>query len=194
MKKASHDHEFEMVLDHYNESYLKLSKSRIIFINQPIDYDISSTLSALLFYYDHQSQTEDIIMYINSVGGNSAALSNIYDVMQMIQSPIKTICLAKCYSAAAVMLAAGAKGKRYCFKNSEVMIHGLQCSFPTIDNTSKIDSEGYLQFLNDHNNQIMKILARHTGKSFAEIREDCKKDVFLSPKEAIAYGLADHII
>jgi ATP-dependent Clp protease protease subunit len=114
----------------YDSSYIHLAAERVIFLKEPVTKELASELAALLLYYDNEDQKEDITLYIHSNGGDADGLINIYDVMHMIKAPIQTICLGKAYSAAAVMLAAGSKGKRYAFKNSKIMIHGVQFSFP----------------------------------------------------------------
>lgn len=178
----------------YSEVYSFLYPHRIIFISEEITKNTASALSALLFYYDYQNNKSDITIFINTVGGDSSALSNIYDAMHMIKSPIKTICIGKAYSAGAFILAAGTKGKRYITKNSFVMIHGLQCEFPGVFNEDQKNSQIYYDFLNSLNKNILKILAKHTGKTFKQISEDCKQDVYFDAKEAIKYGLVDHIL
>lgn len=178
----------------YAGSYIGLSKSRIIFINEDITKDTASALSALLLNYDSDNNEQDIEMYINTNGGDSSALSNIYDIMRIIKSPIKTICMGKAYSAGAVLLAAGTKGKRYMFKHAKVMIHGIQCLFPLMGDTDQSGSQNYYKFLNEHNDGIMKILADHCGQTLSKVREDCKRDVYLDATAAIKYGLADHVL
>jgi len=177
----------------YAGSYAKLAKNRIIFIAEEITKDVSATLSALLLYYDNESPNEEITLYIHSGGGDAAGLSNIYDVMQMIRSPIKTVCLGRAYSAAAVLLAAGTEGSRYAFKHSEIMIHGVQCLFP-LRGKDETDSKNYFEFLRNHENGIMKIISHHTGRRVEEIKEDCKSDKYDKVKEAVEYGLIYHII
>ena len=132
-------------------------------------------------------------MYLHSNGGAVTALSNIYDVMQMIEAPIKTICVGKCYSAAAVLLAAGTKGERYAFKNSNFMIHGIQFGFP-IPGHDTTASKDYFNFIDDNNDNLMKILAHHTGHSLEKVKEDCREDMWMDAKQALDYNLIDHIL
>jgi ATP-dependent Clp protease protease subunit len=113
--------------------------------------------------------------------------------MQMISAPIKTVCIGKCYSAGAVLLAAGTKGERYAFKSSSVMIHGIQAVFP-IAGHDMTASKNYFEHLESHNDNIMKMLAHHTGHSLAKVKEDCKKDIWMNATQALAYGLIDHIL
>lgn len=194
VNKNSSNHHDQMVPSKYYESYIKLVNDRIIFLNEVFMKETSAALSAWLLHYDHEDPEKEITIYINSVGGDASALSNIYDVMQMITAPVKTVCLGKCYSAGAVLLAAGAAGKRYILPHAEVMIHGIQCAFPVITDNTPIDAKNYLNFLSSSNDNIMKILAKHSGHPLEKIKIDCLKDVWLSAKQAIDYGLVDHII
>lgn len=177
----------------YAETYIKLAKDRIIFLSEDITKESAAELSALLLYYDNQSNDLPIEIYINSDGGDANGLANIYDVMHIISAPVKTICLSKAYSAGAILLAAGSAGYRYATKNSEIMIHGLQCGFP-IPGHDQIDSKKYLKHLQDYNDSIMKILAFHTGHPLEKVKEDCLNDVWMDAKQALDYGIIDAII
>jgi ATP-dependent Clp protease, protease subunit len=177
----------------YSDSYVKLAQHRIIIISENITDTMAVQLSALLLYFDNESNTAPIQMYIHSNGGAATGLANIYDVMQMISAPIRTVCLGKCYSAAAILLAAGTKGQRYALKNSSIMIHGIQAGFP-IPGHDVISSKNYYEFLQSNNDNIMKILAAHTSQTLVKIKEDCKSDVWLTPKQALEYGIIDHIL
>jgi ATP-dependent Clp protease protease subunit len=175
----------------YESSYIYLSSSRFLFLKDVITPEIASDISALLLYYDNVSN-DDITLYIHSPGGDMNALMNIYDVMQMIKSPIQTVCYGMAASAAAVMLAAGTPGKRFAFKNSKIMIHGLQSSFP-IPGSDQTSSKNWMDYLNKKNDLLMKILAKHCGQSPEDIKIDCSRDVWLSAKEAMNYGMIDKI-
>lgn len=192
------DHELEGLLDlqssKYYETYVKLTKDRAIFLTEDFSKEMSSALTALLFHYDHQNSEEDITIYIHSDGGDSAALTNIYDVMQMLKAPVSTVCLGKAYSAGAFLLAAGTKGKRCAMSHSEIMIHGIQCQFPAFGEEHPVSSKNYFEFLNDMNDNIMKILAKHTGHTLEKVKLDCAKDLYLDPKQALAYGIIDEIL
>lgn len=194
----NHDHDMEDMLSmqqsKYYETYVKLSKSRAIFLTEDFSKDMASALTALLFHFDHQSTEEDITIYIHSDGGDSTALTNIYDVMQMIKAPVSTVCLGKAYSAGAFLLASGAKGKRCAMPHSEIMIHGIQCQFPAFGEEHPVNSKNYFDFLNDVNDNIMKILAKHTGHLLDKVKQDCAKDLYLTAKEALAYGIIDEIL
>ena len=191
--KYEHGHYNQRILNGYLETYIKLTKNRVIILSEDVTKDVASQLSALLLYYDTEDHIEPITLYINTNGGDASGLSNIYDVMQMIEAPIKTICLGKCYSAGSIILAAGTKGQRYIFKNAKVMIHGIQCAFP-IPGDDMYDSKNYYEFLEHHNDAIMKILAKHTGKTLDLIKKDTVRDVWLDAKQAVEYGIVDHII
>lgn len=196
-KKYKHQHEHVHhgpVLSGYAETYVKLAKHRVLFVSEDVSDQMASELSALLLYFDNQDDNETPIeMYINSHGGSVSGLFNIYDVMQMIKTPIRTVCAGRCSSAAAVMLAAGTKGERCAFANSRIMIHGIQCVFP-ISGYDITNIKNYHDFLLEHNESIMRVLARHSGQTVERIREDCKEDVWMSPEQALDYGIIDKII
>lgn len=191
---TTEEHNFTPAPSKYNEYYIALTENRTIFLTEDITKDVASSLSALLLYYNHQSPTKDIKIYINCNGGDSAGLINIYDVMNLIKAPISTICVGKAFSAGAFILAAGTKGKRFITKNATVMIHGIQCFFPSNPVADQKDSEIYLKYLKNHNDTILKILAKHTGHSIKKITEDCKRDNFMTAKEALKYNMVDRII
>jgi ATP-dependent Clp protease protease subunit len=176
----------------YFETYVKASKSRVIFFSDVVTKKSAADLAAMLLYYDNMSHEEPIYLYINSPGGDASGLVCIYDIMQMINAPVKTICMGRAYSAGAVLLAAGTGG-RFAFKNSEIMVHGIQCIFP-LPGEDIASSKNYFSFLKDNDDNIMKILANHTGHPLAKIKKDFEQDVWLSPKEALDYGIIDDII
>lgn len=177
----------------YAETYVRLAKGRIIFLSENITKEAASELSALLLYYDNENRESPIELYLHSNGGDVSGLFNIYDVMQMINAPIRTICLGKCYSAGAFILAAGSKGERLALKNSRIMIHGIQASFP-IPGHDVMNSKNYFNFLKNSNDNILKLLAHHTGQTLEKLREDSLRDVWLTAKQALEYGIIDHII
>ena len=181
------------LLTGYSDTYVKLTKDRMIFLSEDVTKESAAQLSALLLYYDNEDHEQPITLYIHSNGGDAAGLSNIYDVMQMIRSPIKTYCIGKCYSAGAVILAAGSKGERYAFKSSKIMIHGIHFGFP-LPGQDIITSKNYYEFVKENNDNIMKILSHHTGHPLEKLKEDCKQDVWMDAKQALQYGLIDHIL
>lgn len=173
------------------ELFSKLIQERIIFLNGEITTHIAASLTAVLFYLNAEDPKEPITIYINSVGGDAVGLLSIYDAMNLINAPIKTVVLGEASSAGAIILAAGSPGERYASKNSRVMIHQIQLG--TIEG-SKSDVENQLKPLKDINKQIMNMLARHTGQTYEKISRDCKVDKDFSAEEALKYGLVDKIL
>jgi ATP-dependent Clp protease protease subunit len=197
MKQLNQDHDSHssppQFLAGYAATYIKLTRNRVIFCSENITKEVGAEIAALLLYYDNEDHNEIIELYIHSNGGDASGLANIYDVMQMIKAPIKTVCIGKCYSAGAIMLAAGTKGERCAFKNAKIMIHGIQCMFPMLGHDVS-NSKDYCAFLNTINDNIMKMLAKHTGQPFSKIKQDCLRDVFMTAQEAKKYGIIDHIL
>jgi len=195
--KLDHDHDQDHLrgplLMGYADTYVKLAKHRIIFISEGFNDTMAAQTSAMLLYFDNEDHETPIEIYIHSNGGAVTGLLNIYDVMQMIRAPIKTVCIGKSFSAGAVILAAGTKGERYALKNSRVMIHGIQVAFP-IPGHDMTNSKNYYEYLMSENDKLMKILAYHTGHSLDKVKEDCKQDVWMDAKQVLEYGIIDHII
>lgn len=194
MKKTEeHTHkEVESASHSYYDTYIKAAKSRVIFFSDVVTKKTAADLAALLLHYDNLSD-EDIYLYINSPGGDASGLSCVYDIIQMIDAPVRTICMARAYSAGAVLLAAGTKGKRYAFKNSEIMIHGIQCIFP-LPGEDIANSKNYFSFIKNNDDKVMKILAKHTGHPLSKLKKDCEQDLWLTAKEAMNYGIIDDIL
>ncbi len=193
VNKNKHKHSKPQSSHGYAETYIKLAKSRIIFLSEDVSKEVANEFSSMLLYYDNVDSNDIITLYIHSNGGDLAGCTSMYDVMNMVRAPVRTICLGKAYSAAAVLLAAGTKGERYIAPNAEVMIHGIQCAFP-LPGSDTINCENYLDFLKVNNDAIVKMLAKHTSQPVKKVREDCKKDMFMTAKEAIKYGIVDHIL
>ena len=189
----NHEHLRGPLLTGYADTYVKLAKNRILFVSEDVSDTMAAQLSAMLLYFDNEDHDAPIEMYIHSNGGAVTGLSNIYDVMQMVSAPIKTICIGKCYSAGAVLLASGTKGERYAFKNASIMIHGIQFGFP-IPGHDMTSSQSYYDFVSTNNDNIMKMLAHHTGQPLEKLKKDCKEDVWMDAKQALEYGLIDQII
>src|ERR1035441_5625563 len=166
--KDQHEHQdsFRMQMPMgYAESYVKLTKSRALFISEGISDRLGADLSAMLLYYDNLDHEAEISIYIHTNGGATTGMSNIYDVMQMIRAPIRTILIGKAYSAGAWILAAGTKGRRCAMHSSKVMIHGTQFMFP-IPGFDLTNSKNYLEFINAENDAMLKVMAKHTGQTF----------------------------
>jgi ATP-dependent Clp protease protease subunit len=177
----------------YADSYVKMSKFRSAFLSEDVTDKVAAELSAMMLYFDHQDHEEPIQLYLHSNGGAISGMLKIYDVMQMIHAPVHTILLGKCYSAGAVILSAGTKGERYALRSSNVMIHGIQFTFP-IPGEDMVNSKNYLEFVDDTNDLLMKILSKHTGQTLEKIKEDCAREYWMDAKAAKEYGIIDHII
>jgi len=170
--------------------YSRLLKDRIIFIGSPIDDGVANAVIAQLLFLDSENSKDDIKMYINSPGGSVTSALAIYDTMQYVGADVQTICIGMAASAAALLLAAGKKGKRMTLPNSEVMIHqvlgGAQGQATDID----IHARHILKI----RDRLNKILARHTGQKLAKIEADTERDYFMSAEEAAKYGIVDKVI
>lgn len=192
-----HDHEhgplIAPLVRGYASSYIEMAKSRAIFMYEDVSDHLAAELSAMLLHYDNEDHEEPISLYLHSNGGAVSGLTCIYDVMQMVHAPIKTYMLGKCYSAGAVILAAGSKGMRFGLKSSNVMIHGIQFGFP-IPGEDLANNKSYLGFIEEENDRLMRILSKHTGKTLEKIKEDCTREVWMDAKTAKEYGIIDHII
>jgi ATP-dependent Clp protease protease subunit len=179
---------------HYGERaydiYSRLLKDRIIFLGTEIDDAVANTVIAQLLFLESQDKTKDIRLYINSPGGSVTAGLAIYDAMQYVEPDLSTICVGLAASMAAVLLAAGAKGKRFALPNSEVMIHQVLGGFQGQATDIKIHAERILKT----KDRLNDILAGHTGQSKGRVEKDTDRDYFLSAKEALAYGLIDKVI
>lgn len=169
--------------------FSRLLKDRIIFITDQIEDSMANLIIAQLLFLDAEDPEKDIHMYINSPGGVVTAGLAIYDTMQYLRSPINTVCIGQAASMAAVLLAAGAPGKRFALPNARIMIHqgsgGFRGNTPDVMIQVK-----ELETLVD---KLTKILAQHTGQPSDKIRRDSDRDRFMSAEEARVYGLIDDV-
>ncbi len=170
--------------------YSRLLKDRIIFLGSPIDDDVANMVIAELLFLDSQDSKEDIRMYINSPGGSVTAALAIYDTMQYVRSDVSTICVGLAASAGAVLLAAGAKGKRMALPNSEVMIHQVLGGAQGQATEVEIHAKHILKT----RDRLNRILAKHTGQKLPKIEKDTDRDYFMSADEAKGYGIVDKVI
>jgi ATP-dependent Clp protease, protease subunit len=170
--------------------YSRLLKDRIIFLGEPIDDHVANIVIAQLLFLDAEASDKDIKFYINCPGGSVTAGLAIYDTMQYIKSDVSTICVGMAASMAALLLSAGAKGKRFALPNSEIMIHQPLGGFEGQASDIKIRAEHILK-IKDKMNQL---LARHTGQVIKKVEEDTDRDNFMSADEAAKYGLIDKVI
>jgi ATP-dependent Clp protease protease subunit len=170
--------------------FSRLLKDRIIFIGTAIDDADANLVIAQLLFLEAEDPDKDIHVYINSPGGSVTASLAIYDTMQFVKPPIETICMGQAASGAALLLAAGTKGKRLALPNSRIMIHqphgGVQGQAVDI----QIQAKEILRMREELN----KILARHTGQPLERVEKDSDRDYFMSPEEAKEYGLVDEVI
>jgi ATP-dependent Clp protease protease subunit len=173
--------------------YSRLLKDNVIFLGQPIDDTVSNLIIAQLLFLEAENPEKDISLYINSPGGSITAGLAIYDTMQYVKPDIQTICIGQAASMAAVLLAAGKKGKRYCLPNSRVVIHqplimggGLSGQASEID----IHAKDIMRM----RNRMNEILSNHTGQAVDKIDRDTDRDYILQANEAVTYGLVDQVI
>ncbi|MBI5369813.1 ATP-dependent Clp endopeptidase proteolytic subunit ClpP [Candidatus Uhrbacteria bacterium] len=170
--------------------YSRLLKDRIIFLGTAIDDMVANLIIAQMLFLESQDKSKDIKLYINSPGGSVTSGMAIYDAMQYVKPDVSTICVGMAASMGAVLLTAGAKGKRFVLPNSEVMIHQVLGGIEGQATDIKIHAERILK-MKDRLNQI---LAKHTGQKMAKVEEDTERDYFLDAVEAVKYGLVDKVI
>jgi ATP-dependent Clp protease protease subunit len=170
--------------------YSRLLKDRIIFLGEAVTDHIANIVIAQLLFLDAESKDKDIKFYINTPGGSVTAGMAIYDTMQLIKADVSTICVGMAASMGAVLLAAGAPGKRFSLPNSEIMIHQVMSGMEGQASDIKIHAEHILRVKDKMN----KILAKHTGQKIANIERDTDRDNFMTPEAACKYGLIDKII
>jgi ATP-dependent Clp protease protease subunit len=170
--------------------YNKLFEERIIFLGAPIDDVVANDVIAQLLVLESSDPDRDILIYINSPGGSFTALTAIYDTMQFVRPEIQTFCMGQAASAAAVLLAAGTKGKRFSLEHSRVLIH-----------QPSGEGQGQVTDLEIQANEILrmrdlleKILGRHTGQDAAKIKADIERDTILTAAQAKDYGIVDEVI
>ena len=170
--------------------YSRLLKERIIFIGTPIDDQIASLIVAQLLFLESEDPAKDIFLYINSPGGSVYAGLAIYDTMQYIRPDVSTICVGMAASMGAVLLTAGAKGKRKSLPNSRIMIHQPWGGAQGTASDISIQAEEILKT----KARLNQILASHTGKTVNEIGKDTDRDYYMSADEASKYGLIDSVL
>jgi ATP-dependent Clp protease protease subunit len=170
--------------------YSRLLKDRIVFIGTPIDDDVANIVIAQLLFLESEDPDKDVSIYINSPGGSVTSGLAIYDTMQYVKPPVSTICLGQAASMAAVLLAAGLKGKRFAVPNARIMIHQLSGGFSGQATDIEIQAREALRL----KATLDEILAKHTGQPIARIAKDTDRDYFMSPVEAKEYGLIDEVI
>lgn len=170
--------------------FSRLLKERIIFLGTPVDDDISNLIVAQLLFLEKEDPDKDIEFYINSPGGLVTAGLAIYDTMQIVKPDVATICIGQAASMGAVLLAGGAKGKRYALPNARIMIHQGSAGFQGTPSDIDIQAKEVLRY----KKLLNELLAKHTGQSFEKVESDTDRDYFMSATEATEYGLIDEVL
>lgn len=169
--------------------YSRLLKDRIIFLGDGIEDHVANLVIAQLLFLEAEDPERDISLYINSPGGVVTSGLAVYDTMQYLRAPVSTMCIGMAASMASVLLAAGAKGKRYALPNARIMIHQGSAGFR--GNTPDVLIQ--VKEVEELNRRLNNILARHTGQVVEKIAKDTERDYFMSPEQAKAYGIIDDV-
>ena len=170
--------------------YSRLLKDRVVFLGGEVDDDSANLIIAQMLFLQNEDPQADIHFYINSPGGVVTAGLGIYDTMQYIRSPVATYCMGQAASMAALLLAAGEKGKRFALPHSRILIHQVMGSFQGQAADVDIQAREILRLREELN----QILAKHTGQPLERIAQDTDRDYYMSGEEAKAYGLVDQVI
>jgi len=173
-----------------HDPYTKLFEERIIFLGQPIDDTVANDVMAQLLTLESMDSDRDIILYINSPGGSFTALTAIYDTMQFVRPDVMTICLGQAASAAAIILAGGAKGKRYALEHSRILIHQPSSEGGGQASDIEIQAREIMRM----RELLENMLSKHTIRTPAEIAGDIERDKILTAAEAVEYGLIDQVL
>ena len=170
--------------------FSRLLKERIIFVNSEIEDNMASLIIAQLLFLESEDTEKDIWMYINSPGGVVTSGLAIYDTMQYIKPQVATICLGQACSAGSLLLTAGAKGKRYSLPNSRIMIHQPSGGFKG----QATDMEIHMKEMLEIKKKLNNIYVKHTGQKLSVIEQNMERDNFMSPEQALKFGLIDKIV
>ena len=173
-----------------HDPYTKLFEERIIFLGQPIDDTVANDVMAQLLTLESMDSDRDIILYINSPGGSFTALTAIYDTMQFVRTDVMTICLGQAASAAAIILAGGAKGKRYALEHSRILIHQPSSEGGGQASDIEIQAREIMRM----RELLENMLSKHTIRTPQEIAQDIERDKILTAAEAVEYGLIDQVL
>lgn len=170
--------------------YSRLLKERIIFLGGPIDDMVANSIVAQLLFLESQDPKKDILFYVNSPGGSVTAGLAIYDTMQYVKPDVATICVGMAASMGAVLLSAGAKGKRHALPNAEVLIHQVMGGAEG----QAVDVEISARHMIKMRDRLNAIVAEHTGQKLETVAKDTDRDYYMTAQEAKAYGIVDQII
>ncbi len=196
MEIPRHQNLIPMVVESTNRGerafdiYSRLLKDRIVFLGSPVDDQVANAIIAQMLFLEHDDPTQDIRLYINSPGGAIYAGLAIYDTMQMVRCDVATLCLGMGASMGAVLLAGGARGKRFALPNARVMIHqgsgGFSGNVPDVEVAAR---ETLLL-----STRCCEILAAHSGQAFDKVKRDAERDYYMTAREAREYGLVDEVL
>jgi ATP-dependent Clp protease, protease subunit len=170
--------------------YSRLLRERIVFLGREVDDEIANVIAAQLLVLESEDPERDISLYVNSPGGSAYAGMAIYDAMQYVKPDVRTVCLGMGMSAAAMILAGGAPGKRFALPNAKVMIHQGSGGFRGTPADIQIAAKEILEMTH----RMAEIIARHSGQPVDQVLLDIDRDRFMSPEEAVAYGLIDEVL
>jgi ATP-dependent Clp protease, protease subunit len=170
--------------------YSRLLRERIVFLGQEVNDDIANLIAAQLLHLDAQEPGRDIYLYVNSPGGSAYAGMAIYDAMQYVHSDVSTVCLGMGMSAAAMILCGGAPGKRFALPNAKIMIHQGSAGYRGTPADIQIAAREILSMTR----RMAEITSRHTNQDVEQVMKDIDRDRFMTPEEAVDYGIVDAIM
>jgi ATP-dependent Clp protease protease subunit len=170
--------------------YSRLLRERIVFLGQEVDDSIANLIAAQLLFLDAEDPTKDIYLYVNSPGGSAYAGMAIYDAMQYVRAEVSTVCLGMGMSAAAMILSGGASGKRFALPNAKIMIHQGSAGYRGTPADIQIAAREVLGMTR----RMAEIIAKHTGQDVEKVMQDIDRDRFMTPEEAVEYGIVDAIM
>jgi ATP-dependent Clp protease protease subunit len=170
--------------------YSRLLRERIVFLGQEVEDSIANLIAAQLLFLDAEDPTKDIYLYLNSPGGSAYAGMAIYDAMQYVRADVSTVCLGMGMSAAAMILSGGAQGKRFALPNAKIMIHQGSAGYRGTPADIQIAAREVLGMTR----RMAEIIAKHSGQDVEQVMQDIDRDNFMTPQEAVDYGLIDAIM
>ncbi|MBB6120829.1 ATP-dependent Clp protease proteolytic subunit [Nocardiopsis algeriensis] len=173
-----------------SDVFSRLLSERIVFLGTPLDDDVANVVMAQMLHLDHESSEADIQLYINSPGGSNTALTAVYDTMRFVRADVATVCMGQAASAAAVLLAAGAPGKRMALAHSRVLLHQPSGEGQGVAADLEIQAAEILRV----RSQVEEILSRHTGQTVERLRADTDRDKIFTAEQAREYGLVDEVV
>jgi ATP-dependent Clp protease protease subunit len=170
--------------------YSRLLRERIVFLGTEVNDDSANLIAAQLLFLEAEDPEKEVSLYINSPGGSAYAGMAIYDTMQYVRPDVRTVCIGMAMSAGAMILSGGAPGKRFALPNSKMMIHQGSGGFHGTPADIQIAAREILEMTD----RMAKIIARHSGQSVEQVKKDIDRDRFMTPQEAVAYGLVDGVM